>query len=64
MNQINPKIRALWVAIVGVFLVVAFLSRIEQGHGTATARADDHQVTVERIPSSEAKKLGVDLRNH
>ncbi len=64
MNHINPKVRALGVLVLGSLLVFAFLSRLDIRRGPIPANADDHQVTVERLPSSEAKVLGVDPRNH
>ena len=64
MSKIHPKIRAFSVLVVGVLLVVAFLSRLDSSHSLARAQPQTHEVTVERIPSSEAKSMGLDARNH
>lgn len=62
MNKIHPKIRAFSVLVVGVILVVAFLSRFDLSR--SAAQAQNHSVTVERIPSSEVRSMGLDTRNH
>ena len=64
MSQVSPKIRAFWVLILGVVLVAIFFNRIGVNSQFAQAKPEDHHVTVERIPSSEARGMGIDSRNH
>lgn len=65
MSRLNPKIRALGVLVIGLLGVVFFIARLNHAaHSPQDSQSQANSVTVERIPSSEAKALGVDPRNH
>lgn len=64
MNGIDPKKRALGVLFIGMLLVGILINRLHLSSGKSEAQSSRAQITVERLPSSEARTMGVDIRKH
>ena len=56
--------KGYWTLIVGLIFATLCLIHIETSRAKATDFTDHSRVTVERMPSSEAREMGVVPRNH
>ena len=56
--------KGFWALLVCLAFASFCLIHIETSRARPLEMHQDHQVTVERLPSSEARKLGVEVRNH
>ncbi|MBC7397894.1 MAG: hypothetical protein H7333_10670 [Bdellovibrionales bacterium] len=57
--------KGFWALLVCLAFASFCLIHIETSRARdLSGSVEDHQVTVERLPSAEAQRLGVDSRNH
>ena len=54
--------KGFWALLVCLAFASFCLIHIETSRARDQVAADDHEVTVERIPSSEARSLGIESR--
>ncbi len=56
--------KGYWTLIVGLVFAALCVVQIETSRAKSRDFTDLSKITVERLPASEARTLGVDIRNH